>query len=378
MNNPLTVLFAGGGTGGHLFPGIAVADELRQRNSSTRTVFVGSTRSIESTIVAQHGLEHRTLPVEPLPTLKRNPLRFAYRSWQAWRTAKQLLNELKPSAVVGLGGYASAPLVWVASRKRIPIVLIEQNVIPGRTTRWLSRFACDVCVSFPETISRLPKAHRVIVTGNAVRADIVGLHQHLSPVVAEATGAGRLRELLILGGSQGADSLNAAVIAAITRLNGKFTGWKIVHQTGPRDVALVRRVYGELGLKAVVEPFFHQMSSLYSRADLVISRSGATTLAELACAGTAMVLLPFPYAADDHQRANAKAFVECGAAQVVEHRAMPEQTAEDLAIALLPLLNHTEPRQRMGIAARTMARPDAAQRIADVISDAIRGRQSPF
>jgi UDP-N-acetylglucosamine--N-acetylmuramyl-(pentapeptide) pyrophosphoryl-undecaprenol N-acetylglucosamine transferase len=370
MSPSSTILFAGGGTGGHLFPGIAVADELRRRDASTRIVFVGSSRSIESTIVAEHRLEHRMLPVEPLPTLKRNPLRFIYRNWQAWRTATRLLNEFRPSAVVGLGGYASAPLVWEASRRHIPVVLIEQNVIPGRTTRWLSRFANDVCVSFPETNSRLPRARRINVTGNPVRADIATLHNRPLVAIVEESASSPPRELLILGGSQGADSLNAAVLAAFRKLSGETAGWKIVHQTGPRDVDLARRTYESMGLSAVVEPFFHEMSSLYGRANLVISRAGATTLAELACAGTAMILLPYPFAADDHQRANAQVFVDHKAAVMVEHAATPEKTADELVTVLRSLLIDAELRKQMGIAAREFAHPNAAQMIANVIESA--------
>ena len=206
-----------------MFPGIAIAAELRRRDPLAKMVFVGSTRSIEATIVAEQGLEHRMLSVEPLPMLKRNPFRFLYRNWQACRAATRLLQELSPAAVIGLGGYASAPLVWAASRRRIPVVLIEQNVIPGRTTRWLSRYAQQVCVSFPETISQLPRARHATVTGNPVRAEIAALLDR-SSVVSVVTTAKKIptensstapRELLILGGSQGADSLNAAVFAAL-------------------------------------------------------------------------------------------------------------------------------------------------------------------
>ena len=368
-----TILFAGGGTGGHLFPGIAAADELRRREPSTRIVFVGSNRSIESTIVAEHGLEHRMLPVEPLPTLKRNPIRFAFRNWQAWRGAIRLLKELRPAAVVGLGGYASAPIVWVASRYRIPVILIEQNVIPGRTTRLLSRFADHVCVSFSDTISRLPQARHVVVTGNPVRASIAKLHNcTLTESSEDESSTFKQHELLILGGSQGAESLNAAVMAAIKRLAGQLTNWKIVHQTGPLGVERARSLYQELGLSFVVEPFFHEMAELYSRADLVISRSGATTLAELACAQTPMILLPYPHAADDHQRANAQAFVDHNAAILVEHLTPPEKTTDRLVDALHSLIDDAARRKQMGQAAKELAYPDAAQKFANVIETAIR------
>ncbi len=373
MNPPSTILFAGGGTGGHLFPGIAAADELRRRDPSTRVVFVGSTRSIESTIVAEHGLEHRMLPVEPLPTLKRNPLRFLFRNWAALREAIRLLKELRPDAVVGLGGYASAPIVWAASRRRIPVILIEQNVIPGRTTRLLSRFADHVCVSFSESISRLPKARHIVVTGNPVRASIAKLYNRNSlELTDEEPSTFKQQQLLILGGSQGADSLNVAVMAAIKKLADQLKTWKIVHQTGPRDAERTRSQYQELGLTFVVEPFFHDMAELYSLSDLVVSRSGATTLAELACAQTPMILLPYPHAADDHQRANAQAFVDHNAAVLVEHSTPPETTADKLADALKSLIDDVACRKRMSHAAKKLAHPDAAQMFADVIEASIR------
>ena len=359
-----------------MFPGIAIAAELRRRDPLAKMVFVGSTRSIEATIVAEQGLEHRMLSVESLPMLKRNPFRFLYRNWQACRAATRLLQELSPAAVIGLGGYASAPLVWAASRRRIPVVLIEQNVIPGRTTRWLSRDAQQVCVSFPETISKLPRARHATVTGNPVRAEIAALLDR-SSVVSVVTTAEKIpaensstapRELLILGGSQGADSLNAAVFAALPKLAAALSDWKIVHQTGPRDVEKARRVYEELGLTAEVAPFFHEMSALYRRASLVISRSGATTLAELACAGTAMVLLPYPFAADDHQRANAQVFLDQHAALIVKHVEPPQRTADQLEAALRSLLDDPDRRIAMGRAATELAHPCAAEQIADVIA----------
>ena len=373
MNPPSTILFAGGGTGGHLFPGIAAADELRRRDPSTRIVFVGSTRSIESTIVADHRLEHRMLPVEPLPTLKRNPIRFLLKNWKAWRGAIQLLKELRPLAVVGLGGYASAPIIWAASRRRIPVILIEQNVIPGRTTRLLSRFADHVCVSFKETISRLPNARHVVVTGNPVRASIAKLcHRTLIDKSENESSTTPQKELLILGGSQGAESLNVAAKAAIKQLADQLKTWKIVHQTGPRDVENVRRFYQELGLSFMVEPFFHDMADLYSRAELVISRSGATTLAELACAQTPMILMPYPHAADDHQRANAQAFVNHNAAALVEHSTPTEKTVERLAEVMRSLIDDQSRRKLMGKAAKELAHPFAAQEFANVIESTIR------
>lgn len=341
-----------------------------------RVVFVGSNRSIESSIVAEQGIEHRILPVEPLTVLKKNPFRFVYQNWQALRSAGRLLRELKPGVVVGLGGYASAPLVWAASRKGIPVVLLEQNVVPGKTNRWLSRYATAACVSFAGTGKHLARHCRVSVTGNPVRKEISSLLQQRSAYSEHSADESRSKQLLILGGSQGADSLNAAVVEAVRRLRVDLAGWQLVHQTGPRDVVSVRAAYEEAGIPASVEPFFKNMGALYERTDLVISRAGATTLAELACAGIPAILVPFPFAADDHQTSNAQAIVEQHAAVMVKHGANVGVTAEALVNSLCPLLNDRRLRLQMGQSAQALAQPDAALKIADVIDEATKNRNS--
>ena len=359
MTQPRTFLFAGGGTGGHLFPGVAVALELQRREPNARLLFVGSERELEQTILARHGLEHRSLPVESLRELTRHPWRFATRNWTAWRAARQLMRDEQPSAVVGLGGYASAPLVWQAARVRCPVVLLEQNVIPGRTTRWLSRSASLVCTSFAETRDRLPRGARVEVTGNPIRREIAEFASQ------KATASTAPRELLVLGGSQGADSLNEAVVAALRLLDEARSGWRVVHQTGPRQVETIRRAYAELSLDAVVEPFFDDMLARYRAASLVVSRAGATTLAELACCGLPMILLPYPHAADDHQRANARVYESQGAAICVNHLASTEQTAARLADHLRSLLTDESRRSAISISARGIARLDATSAVVD-------------
>ena len=357
MTQSRTFIFAGGGTGGHLFPGVAVALELKRREPNARLLFVGSERELEQTILARHGLEHRSLPVESLRELSRHPWRFATRNWTAWRAARQMMREERPSVVIGLGGYASAPLVWQASRARCPVVLLEQNVIPGRATRWFSRSANLVCTSFAETRERLPRGVKVEVTGNPVRREIAELTSH------QATTAPR--ELLVLGGSQGADSLNEAVVATLRLLAEARSGWRVVHQTGARQVEAMRHAYAELSIDAVVEPFFDDMLARYRAASLVVSRAGATTLAELACCGLPMILVPYPHAADDHQRANAFAFVERGAAIVVEHRANVDATVAALVDPLKALLTDEPRRSAMSVAARDGTHPDAASVVVD-------------
>lgn len=373
MDTTKTFLFAGGGTGGHLFPGIAVAQQLKQRHPAARIVFVGSTRAIEATIINhdEYGFEHRTIPAEPLPTLRKNPLRFFWRNWKSWRTAARILRELRPDAVIGLGGFASAPVVWAASRMRIPVILLEPNVIPGRTTRWLSRFARSVCVSFEETRLQLPRAYQIVVTGNPIRPEIAAVELINSTENRLNEQMESKPSLLILGGSQGADSLNEAVLAAVRELRDSFIGWNIAHQSGPRQKDLVRQSYDQMGLSASVEAFFSDMSKRYSSASLVISRAGATTLAELACAGVPMILLPYPHAMDDHQHANAQSFVDGNAAILVKHASQPATTAGELVNALRQLLEDSDRRTRMGIAAKQLARPDAAKQVANLIDETI-------
>ena len=371
MDTARTYIFAGGGTGGHLFPGIAVAQELQLRQPRSRMLFVGSEKDLEQSILLRHQFEHRSLPVQSLATLKRRPLYFALQNWHAWRAARRLIREERPDVVIGLGGYASAPIVWAAARARIPVVLLEQNVIPGRTTRWLSRSASSVCISFPEASRQLSTSSRVTVTGNPLRREITALHR---PCDSSTTGKTDRRELLVLGGSQGADSLNDAVQSAVLTLKPELAGWKIVHQTGPRHVDAIRQAYESMSLDALVKPFFDDMADRYQAAALVISRAGATTIAELACCGLPMILLPYPQAADDHQRANARAVGDCGAALIVEHAANPLETAKTLASQLKSLLVDPVRRQAMSVAAMELARPNAAAAVADEILALVRSR----
>lgn len=370
MTRPRTYIFAGGGTGGHLFPGIAVAQELQRREPESRIVFVGSERELEQTILARHELRHVALSVESLRELPRRPWRFVTGNWSAWRAARRLIRDEQPRAVVGLGGYISVPTVWEASRAGCPVVLLEQNVVPGRATRWLSRSASLVCTSFPQTERQLPRRVKCEWTGNPVRREIAEFSLS-NPLSTTEAASMPQRELLVLGGSQGADSLNEAVVSALRLVEPERSGWRVIHQTGPRQVELIRRAYAELPMDAVVEPFFDDMLARYRTASLVVSRAGATTLAELACCGLPMILLPYPHATDDHQRKNAVA-VERGAAVCVEHLAQTEQTVAALADALRMLMNDEHRRFHMRISAHGWSRPKAASVVVDRVLELAR------
>lgn len=374
MDAQTTFLFAGGGTGGHLFPGIAVAEELRRALPDARLIFAGSQRTVEREILGAAGLEHVPLDSPPSTLLRRHPLRFVLQYRRACRDAVALISARRPAAVIGLGGFASVPVVTAAKKRRVPIVLLEQNAVAGRATARLSRLADVVCHSFAEAVPRsrrqseirspvrpftthpslLTTHHDHIVTGNPVRRAVAEL------AAGKAACSGRT--LLVLGGSQGSTAVNDALLEAAEMLRETLHRWRIVHQTGPRDVERVRAAYARLGLRHDVQPFFADLPARYATADLAVSRAGATTLAELACASLPAVLIPYPRSVRNHQQRNAEAFARAGAAVIVEQR-----NATSLVSALQPLLEDDDLRRRLSSAMRSLARPDAAARVAAVV-----------
>lgn len=353
-----TYLFAGGGSGGHLYPGIAVARELLAQRPEARVLFVGSDRPLERRILDAEGLDHVALPAASSADLARHPLQFARRNWSAFRDAGSLIASSSPCAVVGLGGFASAPLVLAAQRAGLPTLLLEQNVTPGRATRWLAGRAHRVCLSFSETAASLPRSARCVTTGNPVRRDIAA-----TPAEPRGKSEHTPKRLLILGGSQGARSLNRIVCDALVQLSGNLAGWEIVHQTGPADAETIREQYARTTLPVTVREFIEDLGRLYRATDVVVSRAGATTLAELACCGLPAVLVPFPHAARDHQTANAAWYAERGAALLIREAG---DAAPLLADALLSLLHDERLRRRMSERCRNTSRPYAAQ---DVVQE---------
>jgi UDP-N-acetylglucosamine--N-acetylmuramyl-(pentapeptide) pyrophosphoryl-undecaprenol N-acetylglucosamine transferase len=358
-----TFAFAGGGSGGHLFPGIAVADELQQRNPAARSLFLGSERPLEAAILRGTRYPHHALPVLPLQSLRRAPVSFIRQNWSACREARRILLAKRPRWVIGLGGFISAPAVWAAWRLGIPVLLLEQNVIPGAATRWLSRFARQICLPYDETRAKIRSGRLAIVTGNPLRHDIVAAAER-APFRKDTSGR---PTLLILGGSQGAESLNEAVLRLGPEISSALTSWNVAHQTGAGRSSSIRARWLEIGIDAVVEDFFPNMVDRYLDADLVISRAGATTLAELACFGRPSLLLPYPFAAEQHQAANAELFSQQGAALTIAQAATPAETADRLRAPLSELLVDSRRRAAMGSAARQLARPDAAHVVADLL-----------
>jgi len=360
----LRVIVAGGGTGGHLFPGLAVADALVARRRC-RVEFVGSSRGIETRVVEKRGYRLRTLPVRALRGqgargLVTSALRLPGSVASAWR----IVGEVAPDLLIGVGGYASAPAVVAGWSRRVPTVLLEQNAHPGLTNRLLARLADRVCVSFPESAAYFP-ASRTVETGNPVRPPVAAPQGAATPRDVKLAGF----SVLIFGGSAGAHRLNEIGVEAIARLaRGSL---RVVHQTGEADLQSVLERYRSYAIDAEVRAFIDDMATAYDAADLVVCRAGATTLAELTALGKAAVLVPYPYAADDHQRKNAESLVARGAAVMILDR---ELTAENLAASVEGFRAAPERLAAMAESARTLGRPGAAEKVVDVCLELVEAR----
>ena len=359
------IVFAGGGTGGHLFPALAVAGELRGRHPGADIVFIGGTRGLETRLVPQAGFQLRALPVSGLKgasalgvLLAGSAAAVGVLRCLSWFVAR------RPRLVVGVGGYASGPAVLAAWLLRVPTMLMEQNHFPGATNRWLAPRSDAVCVPSEAAKARL---HGIgLVTGNPVRKEFT--------TIGPPPGFDRMA-LLVFGGSRGARSINRAMVAALPALSAMTPPLRIVHQTGPEEHAAVAHAYASHpGFDADVRPFLDDMPAQLAHADLVVCRAGATTLAELAAAGRPAILVPYPFAADDHQRANAEAVRDAGAARVIEDR---DLDGGRFAAEIAEVAGDAPLRSRMAEAARTLARPDAAERIADIAEALMEGSELP-
>ena len=347
------VMIMAGGTGGHVFPGLAVAEALRMRGQDV--VWLGTHRGLEARLVPAAGIPMEWIGIGGLRGKGlRTRLLAPFRLAAALAQALGILLRRRPRVVVGFGGFVAGPGGLMAAALRIPLVLHEQNAVPGLTNRWLARFASRVFTGFPVVLPGAEARRRFV--GNPVRADIAAL---ASPAQRLAGREGPLR-LLVIGGSQGAAALNRNVPAAVAQLPADARP-EVWHQAGERHLDDAKNAYAQAQVDARVEPFVADMAAAYAWADLVICRAGALTVAELAAAGVPALLVPFPYAVDDHQRVNGQFLVEAGAAvMVIEKELTPERLAEEL--------QHLAERPRllaMAEAARSVARVDAAAAVAD-------------
>ena len=349
----MKALIAGGGTGGHLFPGIAIAESFRMKDLEAAVLFVGTGNRMEVSTLSRKGFSHMAIAAEGFKERGlwrqiRSLLKIPLGVWQALR----IIWRFDPDVIIGVGGYSSGPVAIAGRLMRKRVCIHEQNILPGLTNRILGRFADRIFVSFPDKFGAFDPS-RTIVTGNPVRRELLDKRPG-------EKGSGPF-SILILGGSQGAHAVNHVVVEALDHLKspGRMT---FIHQTGENDAAWVTQAYEKRRMKATVKPFFEDMAGAYGKADLVVCRAGATTVSELMALGKPAILIPFPFAANNHQELNARYVADAGGAEVMLEK---ELSGAVLASRLdhyasnLPVLSDMKDRTM------ALARPDAADSIVD-------------
>ena len=351
----MRVVIAGGGTGGHLFPGLAVARALKARRPEAQISFAGTAAGIEARVIprtefALDVIRSAGLKGKSALAIARGAALVPLSALDAWR----LLSRRTPDVVIGVGGYSSGPVVAIAAARGIPTMLLEQNAVPGLTNKLLAPFVKRAAVTYDAGLKFFHG--KGFVSGNPVREEFLKIDD-------AAIHAQKVR-VLVFGGSQGAHAINVAMVEAAPRLGAAGATLDLVCQTGTRDFEMVRDAFERSGVQGRVETFIDAMDREMSTAGLVVSRAGATTLAEVTAAGRPAILIPLPTATDDHQRHNASAMQKAGAAEVIEQR---DLTGERLAERIVRLVDDREKRIEMSAAARRLARPRAAEDIVDAI-----------
>ncbi len=352
----MRVLIAAGGTGGHIYPGIAVAKEIMRRHADSEVRFVGTARGLEKKLVPDAGFELSLIESAGLKNVGlAGKLRGLWLLPKSFLAARRLIKEFRPDVVVGAGGYVTGAVLLMAAFMKTPTLVMDSNALPGFTNRSLSRFVDRAAVTFEEALPYF--RGKGVVTGNPVRREFF-------EIPAKPRDATRF-SLLIFGGSQGARGINTAMVAALKQLETHHGALEITHQTGEHDYETVRAGYEQAGWKdADVRRYIDDMMSEFARADLIISRAGATTCAELSAAGKAAIMIPLPTAADDHQRKNAEALQSAGAARMILQK---DLTGETLANEIAAFLKEPQRVTHMEEASRKLARRDAAAATVDLI-----------
>jgi UDP-N-acetylglucosamine--N-acetylmuramyl-(pentapeptide) pyrophosphoryl-undecaprenol N-acetylglucosamine transferase len=349
----LRIVVAGGGTGGHLFPGIAIAKEFMARNSATRVIFVSTGNRLEKTVLSKAGFELRSIEVAGIKGRGIwNQFKSVLKIPGAILTAMGLVKKFSPDLIVGLGSYSAGPVVIGAWLMRVPIAIHEQNILPGITNRILARFADRIYISFENTQSPL-NPQKVYWTGNPVRRELL-------ETVAHDTDQKKFT-VLIIGGSQGAHGINTAIIAALEHLQDSEK-LHFVHQTGETDEGSISEAYRKRKVSATAQSFFDDMAERYRQADLIICRAGATTVAEITALGKAAIFIPFPHATDNHQMLNAADLAQDGAAEIIVEK---ELSGHLLCERIEHYMDHPEALEDMAVRARRHGNPEAAKNIVD-------------
>lgn len=357
----MKVIIAGGGTGGHLFPGLALAEEFKRRNHETEVIFVGTEHGIEARIIPREGYPIKFLRAEGMVGKSfGRKIKAAIKSLLSLLDSYRILNMILPDLVIGVGGYASGAIVLMAHLKSVPTMVHEQNSVPGLTNKLLGKFVKRICVTYHESLFSFPMG-RTFLTGNPIRMKILKGDREAACRLFSLDS--HMFTVFIFGGSSGARSINRAMVEALNHLTDLKENIQFLHQTGDRDYGNIRESYRKAGVKGTVAPFIYQMAEAYAVADLVISRAGATTLAEITALGKPAVLIPYPYAAGRHQEFNAMKLREMGAAHVVLES---EMKGETLAKIIREMYENDSLRADMKRASMGLGRPDACSRIVDI------------
>jgi UDP-N-acetylglucosamine--N-acetylmuramyl-(pentapeptide) pyrophosphoryl-undecaprenol N-acetylglucosamine transferase len=354
----MKVLIAAGGTGGHIYPGIAVAKEIVRRDGESEVLFVGTARGLETKIVPENGFEISLINSAGLKNVGfAGKLKGLFILPKSFLEARRLIKNFKPDAVVGAGGYVSGPVLLMASLMRVPTLVMDSNALPGFTNRRLAMFVDKAALTFEEAMPFFGK--KGIVTGNPVRKEFFDI----SPKARENNKFC----VLVFGGSQGARAINNAMADALEHLQNYKDKLQITHQTGEFDLEKIAEFYSRAGMEtADVRPYISNMVEEFAKADLIICRAGATTCAEVAAAGRAAIMIPLPTAADDHQRKNAEALERADAARMILQR---DLSGESLANEIIDLINRADKISEMETAAKKLARRDAAEKTVDLIEE---------
>jgi UDP-N-acetylglucosamine--N-acetylmuramyl-(pentapeptide) pyrophosphoryl-undecaprenol N-acetylglucosamine transferase len=363
----MKLIIAGGGTGGHLFPGIAVAEEFLPRDPANEVLFVGTERGIEARAVPAAGYQLELISAAGIRGKGMiSQIKGATLMAYGYAQSRKILKKFRPDMVLGVGGYASLPMVLAARGMQIPRFIHEQNAIPGQTNRLLARFASKVFITLEESARYFPAATTQL-TGNPLRRQILDMIEKQNPPGMADTSlyeglSGGDFHLFIFGGSQGAHAINAAMVEALPLLKSSPVKLAITHQTGEKECADITAAYRTAGVEARVVPFISDMAAEYARADLIICRAGATTIAEVTACGKTCLFIPFPHAVDDHQRKNAEALLKKDACFMMLER---ELTGATLAESIQTLAKDRDLVRNTGDLAFSLARLDAARIIVD-------------
>jgi UDP-N-acetylglucosamine--N-acetylmuramyl-(pentapeptide) pyrophosphoryl-undecaprenol N-acetylglucosamine transferase len=357
LSNKKTIrlMLTGGGTGGHLFPAVATAQQFQKQFPNTEVLFVGTNRKVDTEALKNYGFDSKT--IDCYGVKGKNPyqlLKAIVTLPRAYMQALKVIKGFKPDVIVGVGGYVTGPVVAAAKSMGIPAVLHEQNSVPGLANRKLGAIVDTICLSLPGSGKQFNQG-KIVYTGNPVRTDILELARQKKKTDSKK------KTILILGGSQGAQAINDLFPKVVGTLSDEVTKkLHIIHQTGEKDVKGVRRAYETQGIEANVEPFFRNMASVYRDADLVVSRAGATTLAEVSVLGKPAILIPYPSAADNHQEKNGDYYVQGGGAIQFIQKSL---TAEILGSSVATLLSDPDKLKKMSVAMKKLSHPDAAEQI---------------